>query len=292
MPGVIRTPRNSIRDRPGRLCLLYRRLRRLARPVAAGTVVFIALLLVVAFSGGRVPIATVASLRSDFGAVAAIAGSRVRSVIIEGRGNTPESMLNAALEVKKGDPILSFSVAAARARIERLSWVGVATVERRLPGKILVSLQERRPFAVWQHEGRFVVIDRNGQVVSNEDAVQFDSLPLVVGAGASLAAPALIDALNDRPLLFARVLAATRVGQRRWDLELKGGTHIMLPEGAEAAALDRLERLQENYGLLDRSLQVIDLRLPDRLMLRSVPNPNADNGTAPVRKSYVTRKPT
>lgn len=292
MSGVIRAPRNSVRDRPGRLNLLYRRLRRLARPAVSGAVVLIIVLLLVAPSDARAPVALLASLRSDFGAIAALAGFRVRSVVTEGRANTPESMLNAALGVQKGDPILSFSVEAARARIERLSWVDVATVERRLPGTILVHLQERRPFAIWQHEGRFVVIDRDGHVVSHHGAVQFESLPLVVGAGAPLAAAALIDALNDRPSLFARLLAAARVGQRRWDLELKGGTHVMLPEGAEAPALDRLGALQEKHALLDRSLQVIDLRLPDRLVLRPKPDPNADSGTAPGSKLSAMRKPT
>jgi cell division protein FtsQ len=292
MSGMIRTPRNSVHDRPARLRLLLRRARRFARPAAAGALVLLALLLGLALSRGEFPATTLANVRSDLGAAAAIAGFRVRSVVIEGRANTPQPMLRTALGVTRGDPILNFSVAAARARIERLSWVNMATVERRLPGTIVVNLQERRPFAIWQHQGRFVVIDRDGQVVSDQDAAQFESLPLVVGAGAPLAATTLIDALNDRPSLLDRVLAAVRVGQRRWDLELKTGTDVMLPEGAETAALDRLAALQKDHALLDRPIQVIDLRLPDRLVVRPMPDPNADNGAAPASKLSPSRKPT
>jgi len=68
----------------------------------------------------------------------------------------------------------------------------------------VVFLQERRPFAVWQHQGKFVLIDRAGQIVANQDVAQFRQLPLVVGAGAPPAAAELLDALTARPALQAR----------------------------------------------------------------------------------------
>ncbi len=50
----------------------------------------------------------------------------------------------------RGDSMLGFSLEAARQRIEALSWVEHAAVERRLPGTLVVNLVERRPFAIWQ----------------------------------------------------------------------------------------------------------------------------------------------
>ena len=79
-----------------------------------------------------------------------------------------------------------------------------ATVERHLPGTIVVRLEERRPFAVWQNGGKFQLIDRTGEVVVQQDPAKdadaFKSLPLVVGAGArrSAAAP-LLDELAALP---------------------------------------------------------------------------------------------
>ena len=48
---------------------------------------------------------------------------RVQDIVIEGRQKTPEPLLRAALGVSRGDPILGFSVAGARQRIETLTWV-------------------------------------------------------------------------------------------------------------------------------------------------------------------------
>jgi cell division protein FtsQ len=276
MPDVARRPRNSVSDRPGRLKLLLRRQRRRLRP--AGWTIFgvVVLLLGYGLVHSGAPGGWLASMRERLGKATAVAGLRVTDIVIEGRYNTPEPLLRAALGASRGDAILGFSVADARTRIETLTWVEHATVERRLPGIIVVKLDERRPFAVWQNQGKFALIDRDGQLVTDQDVSQFRSLPLVVGAGAPGAATALLDALTARPGLQTRVIAAVRVGERRWNLRLNTGTDVLLPEGHEVAALDRLQLLQQDHALLDRPMQVIDLRLPDRLVLRAKPDAQAE----------------
>jgi cell division protein FtsQ len=268
MPRVTRNPRNSVTDRPGRLKLLLRRQKKYIRPaswLACGAGVFLFGVITVRTSA---PSSTLATLRERVGSVTAVAGLRVNDVVIQGRANTPEPLLRAALGVNKGDPILGFSVEQARERIESLSWVEQATIERQLPGTVVVYLKERRPFAIWQNQGKFVLIDRNGQVVANQNVAEFHTLPLVVGPGAPSGAATLVDALTDRPELQKRVVAAVRVGERRWNLQLSNGTSVMLPEGHEVAALDRLMQLQQQHELLDRPLAAIDMRLGDRLVLR------------------------
>ncbi|MDQ2762553.1 MAG: cell division protein FtsQ/DivIB [Pseudomonadota bacterium] len=264
-----RAQRNSVTDRPNRLKLLLRRQSRFARPAMWGALVACVGLGGV-FALHRVtPSNTAETLRARFGQATANVGLRVADVRIEGRANTPEPLLRAAIGVKEGDPILGFSVEQARERIEKLSWVEHATVERRLPGRIVVAIQERRPFAVWQNQGKFVLIDRAGQVVTNSNIADFRHLPLVVGPGAPEASAPLVDALIERPALQARVVAAVRVGERRWNLLLKSGMTVMLPEGHEAVALERLAALDQDHKLLERPLQFVDMRLPDRMVLRA-----------------------
>jgi cell division protein FtsQ len=280
MPRVTRSPRNSVNDRPARRTLLLRKLRRFTRPAAWAA--FVLVLLLIAGSALRTaePGGMLASVRTRIAAATADLGLRVAHIQIEGRANTPEPLLRAAMGIDKGDPILGFSLDAVRRNVERLSWVEYATIERRLPDTVVVHLQERRPFAIWQSHGKFVLIDRNGQVVTNEDVASFRQLPLVVGPGAPEAAAPLIDALTDRPGLMARVVAAVRVGERRWNLVLKGGINVMLPEGHEVAALDRLMSLQQDHALLDRPLEVVDMRLPDRLVLRPRPDASTDSAAS------------
>ncbi|MBV9784756.1 MAG: cell division protein FtsQ/DivIB [Acidisphaera sp.] len=267
MPRLNRTPRN-LRDRPGRLKLLLRRQRRLLRPAVLVLAGLVALAAVSALIRATSPSATLTTMRERFGHAAAFAGLRVQDLVIEGRATTPEPLLRAAIGVSRGDPILGFSVADAQARILTLGSVESVTVERLLPGTILVSLNERRPFAVWQNQGKFVLIDRDGTVLPDQDPARAAKLPLVVGAGAPAHAAALLDALAAWPALQSHVVAAVRVGERRWNLRTSNGADVLLPEDAESAALQRLASLQQDHALLDRPLQVVDLRLPDRLVVR------------------------
>ncbi len=301
MPGVKRSPRNSVSDRPSPWLLLLRRQRRLLRPagwIAAGSA-FVLLAVLVFHSAAPHSSGTLASMREKLGAMTAVSGLRVTDIVIEGRANTPEPLLWSAIGVKKGDPILGFSLEETRANIERIPWVEKATIERRLPGTVVINLQERRPFAIWQNQGAFVLVDRAGQVVANQNVAQFRHLPWIVGQGAPAAAAVLLDALRDRPALAERVSASVRVGERRWNLRMKNGTDVMLPEGHEIAALDRLIQLQQDHSVLDRPLQAIDLRLPDRMVFRPKPEakdgavvPPVPPGTTPPTVPVLAKKPT
>jgi cell division protein FtsQ len=260
-------------DRPGRLRLWLRRRRGLAKPAALallglGAFGALGLGLYLADPAGRVQ-----ALAERAAAIGDAAGFEVREVILEGRANTPLDLVDAAIGVSRGDPILDFSPAEVRARLETIAWVESAHVERRLPGTILVRLQERTPFAIWQNQGRFAIINRDGKVVTSETLDAFGPLPLVVGAGAERHGAALYDLLLAHRPILERTQAMVRVGERRWNLRLHNGMDVLLPEGQEAPALNRLAEMHTRHALLDRPLVAIDMRLPDRMVLRQPPAP-------------------
>lgn len=260
--------RGTVNDRLPKWKLWLRGKRWTLRYAAWGACGLVAVAIGAVLLRNAQPGGTIASIRASIGQMTANAGMKVVDIKIEGRANTPEPFVRAALGVAIGDPIIGFSLEQARVRIEKLTWVASAAVERRLPGTIVIALTERRPFAVWQYQGKDVLIDRDGTPVLDEDLTKYRQLPLIVGAGAPEAARKLLDALTERPTIQEHVLAAMRIGERRWNLRLKNHADVLLPEGHEIEALDRLKLLQQDTALLDRPLAAIDLRLPDKLVLR------------------------
>jgi cell division protein FtsQ len=219
-------------------------------------------------------------------AAAGVAGLRVQEIFVEGRIETPPQHVLAVLEVKRGSPILGFSPAQAKAELERLPWVKDAAVERRLPDTILVRIVERRPLALWQRHGRLALIDHDGEEIKGADPAKFGNLPMVVGDDAPQHAAQLMALLKLEPDLEKRVTAAVRVGGRRWNLRMDAGdgvaVAVQLPETNAGAAWSRLAEVERANKLLDRSISVIDLRIPDRLIVRAVretpPPPPARGG--------------
>jgi cell division protein FtsQ len=226
--------------------------------------------------------------------LSARAGLRVEHVLITGRKRVGRDEAIRALRATRGMAILAFEPFAAKTRLEALSWVRAATVERRLPDTIFVRLAEREPLALWQAGKRLALIDREGVVITRKHLGRYRTLPLVVGTNAAAHAEALIEILRARPVVADATGAAIRIGARRWDLKLKRGVIAQLPEKGTARAVARLAELIAREQILDRNVVAIDLRLSDRLVVRTAPKsqmrtaPHAKTRTAPRTKTRAT----
>lgn len=224
---------------------------------------------------------TIERVETAFVDFTGMVGLVVDDVLVEGRVETKAADVLRALQVERGMPVLAVDPRKAKERLERIPWVAEASVERRLPGLVSVRLVERVPMALWQHEGRFVLIDRHGAQIETEEVGRFGQLPHIVGENAGEAAGELLRMLAAEPALERRVVAAIRVGGRRWNLRIDNGIDVMLPAENAAAAWLQLAAYEREQAILDRDVQAIDMRLPDRVVLK--PNPSALPPPAPAR---------
>ena len=200
-----------------------------------------------------------------------LAGFVVDDVLVEGRKETSKDTLIEALRIRRGDLICGVDVEAARERLEEIGWVASARVERHLPDTIRVAIRERIPVAVWQKKGKFLLVDAEGVVIGSEGFERFKNLKIVIGKDAPKHAQALIAMLERQPSLMARVKAAVRSGNRRWNLRMDNGVDVQLPEKDPFAAWDRLAAYEKQHQLLDRDIGRIDLRLPGRVVVEVRP---------------------
>ncbi|MBY0567588.1 MAG: cell division protein FtsQ/DivIB [Hyphomonadaceae bacterium] len=209
--------------------------------------------------------------------VAASAGFEIGDIEVAaiegGLAITPQRAAEVrALIVPEGrQSVLSLDPQDVQARVQSLDWVASARVRRLWPSTMVVEVERRQEYAIWQEDGEVSVIDVNGERLLAERAADHPDLPLVIGAGAGPAAEPLLLALEDLPQVRERLHAMTRVNDRRWDIELMSGAVVALPERGAADALARLERLQTEHALLDRPLSHIDLRVPHRMAVRVHP---------------------
>lgn len=217
-------------------------------------------------------------------------GLVVTDIKVEGRETTDRDTILAALGAGPGRPILAMSPSRAKERLESLPWIRSAVVERRLPDTLYLRLVERKPLALWQRGGKLELIDHEGTVIPVARLDRFAKLPLVVGEGAAAHAAELLDMLATEPDLASRVTAAVRVGDRRWNLRIDNTIDVLLPADAPSAAWAELARLERSSAILKRDVQTVDVRLPDRLVLRV--NPEAPKEAPPTKKGRPSAKNT
>lgn len=248
------------------------RLIRLARRagIIGGGVVFVLWLGTWLWLGGVVQDSLSRAERAFYEKTAKF-GFGIDRILVEGRTHTDPDILLALLNIEKGDSLFAVDPGETRSLIERVSWIKQARVERRFPDTLYIGLTERQPMALWQNKGKIRVIDSEGVTLTDSRIAPFRDLIIVVGAQAPQKAPELLAALEKEPQLKKRVEAASWIGERRWDIKLKSGMTIRLPENDPGFALRRLARAQETDGLLDKDLTVIDLRTEDRIIVRTRP---------------------
>jgi cell division protein FtsQ len=200
--------------------------------------------------------------------LAIAAGFGVKRVTVTGQLHATDAAITAALGAGPDTMMLGFDTNAAKARLEAVPWIKHAQVMRLLPSTLQVVLEERAPYAVWQNQGQTYVIDTEGVVLAPALREAYASLPLVVGEGAGKSAAQLFAQLTPFSDLTKDVIAAIRVGDRRWTLKLASGLEIMLPDDNIAEALTSLAKLDDQHGVLKRDIAAVDLRLLDRVTVR------------------------
>lgn len=196
------------------------------------------------------------------------AGFRVNDITVEGRKRTQREDLLMVIDVEQNAPIFALDLDTIHARIEGLPWVEKAVISRRLPNLVHVRLSEREAFAFYREGKKLTLIDRGGVAITSHHLRQFAHLPVFSGQGATLRAADFMDLLADYPVLRNRMIAAHWTGDRRWTIQLDHGGEVHLPATGITAALDRLMQLESDRRILAEKNQAIDLRLPDRVLLR------------------------
>lgn len=195
-------------------------------------------------------------------------GFAVDDITLVGRYRTQRQDIIRVLEIAPGTPILAIDLAEKQARLELLPWVKAARIVRRLPNLLHVELIEFEPFARLLRDGETNLIDRRGQKIISDTSDGFRHLPIMRGEGAEYQAAALLDLLDNYPVIRNRLTAAHWVQGRRWTLTLDHGGRVLLPELDITNALDRLMQLEQDRRILAVGDQTIDLRLDDRVLLR------------------------
>jgi cell division protein FtsQ len=220
-----------------------------------------------AVAGGHLAVVTeqLTALRDG---AANIVGFNIASVALSGQKQiSREDVLNTA-GITGRTSLLFLDADAARKQLKANPWIAEATVLKLYPDRLQIGIIERQAFALWQKNGQLSVIAEDGTVLEPYVARRFTGLPLVVGPGAEERAKELIGLLAQYPAISSSMAAAVLVAQRRWNLRMKNGIDIRLPETDIETALSTLADLDREKKLLSRDITAVDLRLPDRVTVR------------------------
>jgi cell division protein FtsQ len=255
------------REQPNRLVVLLERYVPRRAGIAATVLLLLASAMFGVVKGGHLEDLT-SALSDTRNAIANSAGFRITGVAINGRKQLTQDEVLGIGGVNGRSSLLFLDAATVRDKLKANPWIGDATVQKFYPGQLQIDIVERTAFALWQQDGRLAVISDDGAVLEPYVSRRFLTLPLVVGKGADTRARDFLALLARYPQVRSATKAAILVGERRWNLRLKDGLDVRLPENDVGNALAALSKLDKEDRLFSRDIVAVDMRLPNRLTVQ------------------------
>ena len=183
---------------------------------------------------------------------------------------TKEGEVLKAIGFSAGDSMAQISLTEVQRKIEKLPWIRSAIVERYWPNTLKITIEEKIPLAIWQHNRTYHPLDERAEIIDTTKLLPADLL-LIVGPDAPKHLLSLLRDLEQVPEIYQYVRAAVRVHERRWNLRLfnaETGLEVILPESGVLKALKRLDDYNKKDKLMKRQIASIDMRSGEKIVFK------------------------
>ena len=168
-------------------------------------------------------------------------------------------------------PVSSFdlNLAELHERVLSLPPVKIAEAHIKRGGILHIKVDEKTPALLLKKEIGFNVLSDHGEYIrSLSSREHFSDLPVIAGEGVENAASQATAIFKAIYRNLDQVRGLVFVGQRRWNIIMKSGQVVMLPENDPLQAIQKILILDKTEQILSRQIAVFDFRLPSRITLR------------------------
>ena len=192
--------------------------------------------------------------------------TNLKEIHVIGRENVRKSDLIEVLGLTNETSMLNLNLNILNEKIITIKWVKNAIVERRMPHTLIIKIEEFKPFALLQINDTHIIISSEGDKII-KDTGKFNYLPVINGIGSEKNAAKMLNILSSEPSLFHQVWAISYIGERRWNISLRSGIKIKLPEKNASEAWAKLSEIDREKSILSREVEIIDLRVKGNLII-------------------------
>lgn len=190
---------------------------------------------------------------------AKLADIRIHKIYISGNHALSKKDIANIAHLYKGRFMVYVSPHKIRKSLEQQPWIKHVCVIEKLPHTIYIDVMEYKPFVLLAYKKEYFLVDEEGCIFTKAH----DISNLIVISGRN----AVYNLSLVRKILYSKnaklVKAMQYIGERRWNIVLKSGITVKLPEENPYIAWQYL--LQSK--LLYSNAKEIDLRLSDKIFL-------------------------
>ncbi len=192
---------------------------------------------------------------------------KVEKIIFSGLNNLNENLLMNHTDLKYNSSIFKIDLKSLHTKFMEIELISEVKIEREIPDTIKIYVKEKIPVGFVQKNDKYKIITKDGSIISKTKINDSSNLPIFVGKNSEKMANKILNVLN-LVNFNQEIWSISLVQERRWNLNLKKGITILLPEKEIKKALIKLKNLHNLYNILDGDFVEIDLRNNDKFILQ------------------------
>ena len=132
---------------------------------------------------------------------------------------------------------------------------------------ITIKIEEKNIIGLLKIENNYYLIDEFNNIIESIITPNLFHLPIFVGKNSNKNANVILSLIKESNINL-NYLSFSFVDQRRWNISLKNGVKILLPETKVLDTLKLLNKVVSKYNILNGNFIEIDLRIYGKYFLK------------------------
>ena len=132
---------------------------------------------------------------------------------------------------------------------------------------ITIKIEEKNIIGLLKIENNDYLIDEFNNIIETKITPNLFHLPVFIGKNSNKNASVILNLIKESDINL-NYLSFSFVDQRRWNINLKNGVKILLPETKVLDTLKLLNKITSKYNILNGNFIEIDMRIYGKYFLK------------------------
>ena len=132
---------------------------------------------------------------------------------------------------------------------------------------ITIKIEEKNIIGLLNIENNNYLIDEFNNIIETKITPNLFHLPVFIGKNSNKNASVILNLIKESDINL-NYLSFSFVDQRRWNINLKNGVKILLPETKVLDTLKLLKKVTSKYNILNGNFIEIDMRIYGKYFLK------------------------
>lgn len=174
-----------------------------------------------------------------------------------------------SIQALRNYPVLAIKLTKLQEIIKQMPWVADVIVHRKLTGSLMIKVLEINPYFIWLNDdGMYRIINSEKEVVKNTKPFSVDDFIIIEKGQNALDNSDIIRfIIYYDPQLLKQIYKLVFNGYR-WDIHLRNGIIIKLPEENLDIAYKNFVELNKQHNILDKHIKYVDITTENKLFIK------------------------